>query len=377
MSRERSRTREPEPEPESIYEQFMPYYEQVRERQDLPYVIRGDDRPWELNRQGKLKYYSTPFMDDVVLPDVPVFRHEIPDRSGRHTHQGGLALLGTRGQGTTVVDDERVEWEAGDLVTLPIKPGGVTHQHLNRNGPDEPAEWLAIYYNPHLEILGAEFTQNETSNEWDNQHHDGAHGDEHEHDHDHGSPDAGGSSQRFEDFDYGDWLDYEPPNEVDTLYDDLVVRRNLFRKQMATAQEAGNWGKVAGSQLDWEWNPQGKMKWYLHPAYDDRSMKTLLYAIQEIPPGSRSGKQHRQGSVVHYVLEGSGYSIVNGERYDWSAGDYLGLPVHPKGLTVQHFNDDPENDVRFVVASPAMYHTLGYDMGCGFEQIESCPEYSE
>jgi gentisate 1,2-dioxygenase len=43
--------------------------------------------------------------------------------------------------------------------------------------------------------------------------------------------------------------------------------------------------------------------------------------------------------VTVFVLSGSGYSIVDGERWDWRAGDMINVPA---GAWHQHFNTDPE-----------------------------------
>jgi len=43
------------------------------------------------------------------------------------------------------VDGERHEWAAGDLLLLPLKPGGVTHQHFNKHA-DRPAKWIAFIH---------------------------------------------------------------------------------------------------------------------------------------------------------------------------------------------------------------------------------------
>jgi quercetin dioxygenase-like cupin family protein len=375
MVDERSRSKESEPEPVVRYEEVFTHMNNVQDRVENPYAVRSGEVPWENSRQGKLKYYSMIEMENVPIPDMMTFRHEIPDESGRHTHQGGLALFATKGQGATLVDDERVPWEAGDLVLLPVKPGGVTHQHFNRNGPDNPAEWLAIFYMPELEQLGAELTQDSVSKEWEG-HGDAMGGLDEGHSHDH---DGKRINTEFSDFDYQDWADYEEPDAVDSFYDDLIRRRNRHRKSMAEAQNAGNWAIIKNDQPDWEWNPQGKIKWYLHPMYDQigdaRSMKNQLYSVQEIPPGSRSGKQIRQGGVAHYILEGEGHSVIDGKKFEWSENDYLGLPVKPDGLTVQHFNDDPSNPARFIRCEINKFSTFGYDMGCGFKQLEACPEY--
>jgi gentisate 1,2-dioxygenase len=86
-----------------------------------------------------------------------IFRQEIHSHTGRHLHQGGLALYVTRGQGYTVCDGRRVEWRAGDVILLPVVPGGVEHQHFNTG--EEPCEWIAFAYNPWLDAMGNGYEQ--------------------------------------------------------------------------------------------------------------------------------------------------------------------------------------------------------------------------
>lgn len=350
-------------ETQTVYSEAMQYFEEVRGRVEHDYVVTSEEAIQETNEQGELSFYSLPYFDDVVLPDMKVFKERIRNKSGRHTHQGGFIILALKGEGESFVDGEVIPWEAGDMILIPFKPGGVEHQHFNRNDEDEPAEWLAINYAPHLEHVGALFVQNETYSDFDSDREDVKEDD--------GSPLV---NPEFADFEYSDWRDYEPPEETETLYDDFIVRRNLYRKQVAKSQEDNRWAKIGEDDIEWEVNPQGKMKWYIHPAYDNHSVQSFFSSVQEIPPGSKSGKQHRQGQLIHYILEGSGYSVINGDRYEWSKGDYVGLPVTPAGNTIQHFNDS-DKPVRMFRNEPFEHEAVGYDLGCGFKQLEACPEY--
>lgn len=147
------------------------------------------------------------------------------------------------------------------------------------------------------------------------------------------------------------------------------------RRDRERSQKANSIAVVKGKQLPWEVNRQGKMRWYLHPNIDTTAIRSLLVFIQEIPPGSRSGKEKHQGGRVHYILEGKGYTIIDGTKHEWEAGDAMVLPVKPDGVTFQHFNADPEKPVRFIAAEPNLFDALGVDMGSGFEQLENAPEF--
>jgi gentisate 1,2-dioxygenase len=119
------------------------------------------------------------------------------------------------------------------------------------------------------------------------------------------------------------------------------------------------------------------MQWYLHPALHDTLLRTLMFYRQEIPPGSRSGKQKCQGSLLFYVQEGRGYTILDGARHPWEAGDLINLPIREEGVVYQHFNVDPDQRVLLVACEPNLVDALGVDKGSGFEQLEPAPEYRQ
>ena len=50
-----------------------------------------------------------------------------------------------------------------------------------------------------------------------------------------------------------------------------------------------------------------------------------------------SSHKHAHTEAMLYVLEGSGYSEVDGKRYDWEAGDAVHVP--PKMTVHEHFNN--------------------------------------
>ncbi len=139
---------------EDTYERVLRLHgDQIKRGYEGKVVIKGTERPLERTRQGWLRYYLYgELFPDTALKDWGIFVHEIHTHSGKHTHQGGLVIFVLDGEGYTIIDGEKVEWKKGDLILLPIKPGGVEHQHFNRD-PDRPARWLAIVYWPYNEAM--------------------------------------------------------------------------------------------------------------------------------------------------------------------------------------------------------------------------------
>jgi quercetin dioxygenase-like cupin family protein len=154
------------------------------------------------------------------------------------------------------------------------------------------------------------------------------------------------------------------------LYDELIALRDAQREQRSTALTV-----IRGKELPQERNRQGLFEWYLHPLLDDTVINTEIFARQEIPPGSRSGRQRYQGGQVIFVLEGRGYTLIDEVKHTWKKGDLVTLPLKVDGIVYQHVNTDDENPARLLVVEPNLVHTVGVDRGCGFEQLDDCPEY--
>lgn len=154
------------------------------------------------------------------------------------------------------------------------------------------------------------------------------------------------------------------------FYERLIESRNDGREKQKSAVKV-----VRGKDLPLETNPQGLMRWYLHPDISDTAIRNYLFYVQEIPAGSSSGKLVHPGEVIVFVWKGKGFTQLDDRRYEWKAGDLVTLPIRSKGITVQHFNVDPQITARLVVAEPNVVDSLGVDRGSRFEQIEPCMEY--
>jgi mannose-6-phosphate isomerase-like protein (cupin superfamily) len=353
--------REREPEPEQV--QPDPWYEEAlardranaKRRQGNQILLRGAEMPLRQNRNSRVRYYLHTLKTDTAVTDMNVFVHDIWRHSGTHRHQGGLSIYVLEGRGHTVVNGVSEEWEAGDLLLLPLAPGGVEHQHFN-DGVDV-ARWLALIYKPWHEIIGNQMVQITESPQW--------------------AAFAAATGQSAEpaaleaprtDVELPTGL---PPAHDGTLLDAIFLRRDAYR-----AQVDGALNVVRGADLSWELNRQGRMKWYMHPDKTDTPIRTQVIWVQEIPPNSRSGRQLHPGGLVHFFLAGSGYSIVDGQRLSWTAGDCLALPQRLYGVEYQHFNPNREEPARFIAMMPNIFETLGADGGARLEQLEVAPEYA-
>ncbi|HXP05912.1 MAG TPA: cupin domain-containing protein, partial [Stellaceae bacterium] len=145
---ERTRQRERERPEQNSYEVTIQQDKARAERQMTGrIVVRMADCQQELSRQGRLRFYLDRTVTDTPLQSWTVFTHEVRTVSGKHRHQGGLVIYVIDGKGYSVVDGERIDWEKGDLLLLPLRPNGVEHQHFNTD-PNKYALWMAFIHSP-------------------------------------------------------------------------------------------------------------------------------------------------------------------------------------------------------------------------------------
>jgi len=153
-------------------------------------------------------------------------------------------------------------------------------------------------------------------------------------------------------------------------WNEFIALRDQQRERRKTAVQV-----VRLSELPLENNEQGLMRWYLHPAITDTVLSTLSIYRQEIPRGSRSGRLKFQGAQILFIVEGRGYTMLDGVKHAWEAGDVVSLPCKRDGIIVQHFNSDPQKLAVFLAVEPNLFAATGIDRGCGFHQMEQSPDY--
>lgn len=73
------------------------------------------------------------------------------------------------------------------------------------------------------------------------------------------------------------------------------------------------------------------------------------------------------------VLEGKGYTVVDGIRYDWEKDDLILLPVKPNGCEHQHFNADPSGKAAEWMAF--IFNPYFEALGAPLEQKAESPDW--
>ncbi len=95
-----------------------------------------------------------------------------------------------------------------------------------------------------------------------------------------------------------------------------------------------------------------------HPvAFVDLPSHAISVTLGGLLPGGCSNKHRHTYETIIYILEGKGYSEIEGKTVVWQAGDALYVPVW---AWHQHFNADSNHSARYVACENApMLQNMG------------------
>jgi gentisate 1,2-dioxygenase len=141
-----------------------------------------------------------------------------------------------------------------------------------------------------------------------------------------------------------------------------------------------------GSKLKFMDGPQCYSRHYMEPV--DGMTQTFHIHLEEYGPGGRSQKHGHVNEAAFYILDGTGYEIHDGVRYDWQAGD---IAIVHNNCVHQHHNASPDKPARaLVLKTKPMYLFLNMLFqktveprptepapgGAGFEAREAEQDYN-
>ncbi|HEY4073220.1 MAG TPA: cupin domain-containing protein [Herbaspirillum sp.] len=90
--------------------------------------------------------------------------------------------------------------------------------------------------------------------------------------------------------------------------------------------------------------PQTYSRHYVEPK--DGISQLFHIHLEEYAPGGKSQKHGHVNEAAFYILDGDGYEIHDGIRYDWTAGD---VAIVHNNCVHQHFNASNTKPARALV----------------------------
>ena len=275
----------------TFYDEWLRVGEEIEQRfQSSPGVSRDAERQWETTRQdARVKLMladdlSFPTMGGAVLKaEVPVGWH-----TGRHAH-GEEAIHVERGTGFVIIDGHRFDIRPGSTIHIPYR---AQHQLVNTGA--EPLAYISALAFP---------------------------------------------LERFVKLARLEQLEDCAANEAELL--SLVPEHghsleNERRVIIHLDEAPTDPGEEPTAQLA-AYRSQHYLTRYLITTRNGfrTPLSVSMTHVFEEPAGYHGGR-HKHLEAVLYVLEGEGYSDVNGVPERWSAGDVLHVP--PAMYEHEHYN---------------------------------------
>jgi gentisate 1,2-dioxygenase len=237
------------------------------------------------------------------------YHHMAPGtKTEPHRHSERVVHVMT-GYGYSVIEGERIDWEPGDSIHI---KQGYWHQHFVHD--KEPANFLVGMPTPMLEKIvpyprvykGDSFS------------------------------DVPETFQPEHPFGLG-------PQDVKPVSNELwdsALQKNQRERIAKMAEES----KAARTILKWNEAKiersfhKGDWKVGLVDRYLGFDTRLVLMAMHQMPPDCHT-ETHKHEEAIVYIRTGRGFSIIDGERYDWEAGDCF--HIQPASWH-QHWNLDKE-----------------------------------
>jgi quercetin dioxygenase-like cupin family protein len=304
-----------------------------------PVVARGRDLEWIETPQDARAAMLIGEATGFPTQGSVLMKAEIPVgwRTGTHVH-GEEAIHILAGTGFSVINGARYDWKPGTTLHIPYR---AAHQHVNLGGG--PATYLsALTTDLDFDVKLGRLEQLEDK-----------------------GPDRGELATRH-------------PAETSQLAAD--GRRIALHLEDAIDERA--------RRLSGHAHPKGESKgahrhagiWILmggseSPSDETNGFRARAAAMTNIfEEAPRSGShRHAHTEAMLYVLEGNGYSMIDGQRYDWQEGDAVHVP--PRMTVHEHFNDSDARTrtLRIEFGIRFFYEALwtGYEKVVDKEKLES------
>lgn len=113
---------------------------------------------------------------------------------------------------------------------------------------------------------------------------------------------------------------------------------------------------------------------YVNPTTGGSAELRLGTSIQKLLPNMRTRAHRHVHSVVYHIFEGSGFTIINGQQFEWEKGDFL---VIPPWSWHEHHNTGAQDAYMFSLNDRPIMEVLGleqeeaYAENGGHQQVDS------
>jgi gentisate 1,2-dioxygenase len=253
-----------------------------------------------------------------------------------HSPNASRTILSDKG-GYTMVEGERCEAQRGDLI---LTPNGTWHDH--GNDANEPVVWVDVLDWPVLEFLDCIWLDDVFRGEPGEQPRSQA------------TVHSSGYSGKL--YGNGGLLPtfVSPQRGIGHHTSPLIHYRGVDVRRALDGMRAEPGDPYEGIGLR-----------FVNPANGESVFPTMDYGAQLLRAGEQTQFKRETASVMYIVLDGSGYTEIGGQRFDWGPNDIF---VVPSFLWRRHVNTGGTDAVLYSVSDRALMQRIGQYRAQGRDQ---------
>ncbi|MBM3486152.1 MAG: cupin domain-containing protein [Alphaproteobacteria bacterium] len=260
---------------------------------------------------------------NTIRVAVSIYRPGDVAETHLHTPNASRTIL-SAGGGYTIVEGERFAAERGDLL---LTPNGTWHGHGNDGA--EPIIWMDVLDWPLLDYLDVIWIRSDYASARPNE-----------------APAPAGWSQKL----YGQG-GVVPRSVPPTRGTGIAVSPMFQYRGRATRAALDAMRDQDGSAYE------GVEVEFVNPVDGTPVFPTLAYKAQLLRPAEATRPFRHTASAMYVVLEGTGYTEVDGVRLDWGPNDFFVIPNHQWR---SHVNADAHKDaVLYQVTDAPLLRAIG------------------
>jgi gentisate 1,2-dioxygenase len=253
---------------------------------------------------------------------ISIYKKGDVAESHMHSPNASRTIISESG-GYTMVEGEKIYPVRGDLV---FTPNGTWHGHGNDD--DSPVIWADTLDWPLTDFLQCAWGRNDDPNEGDN-----------------ARPDEGFST-KF----YGRG-GLKPLFDVHGRGEGRKVTPMFLYKATDIRSALDDWKGYDGDPHE------GIIMECINPTDGEPVFSTISYRAQMLRPGEQTLPLRHTASTIYFVLDGEGYTEVDGERFEWGKSDFFVVPNH----RWRHFvNTGSENAILYSYTDAPLIDKIGH-----------------
>jgi quercetin dioxygenase-like cupin family protein len=322
-----------------FYRAWLDESAKLEERMRTPPVVaRGRELDWIETAQDARAAMLIGEATGFPTQGTALVKADIPAgwRTGKHVH-GEEAIHVLAGTGFSVIDGARYDWKPGTTIHVPYR---AIHQHVN-TGSGTAVYISALTQNLDFAAKLGRLQQLEDK-----------------------GPDRGELAARYPAETSqlaadGRRIALHLEDAIDEVARRLAGHAHPKGEGKGAHRHAGIWILMGGSE-----SPSDETNGF-------RAKAAAMTNIFEEAPRSSSHK-HAHTEAMLYVLEGRGYSMIDGTRHDWEAGDAVHVP--PRMTVHEHFNDSDARTRTLRIEFGVRFFYEG--LWTGYEKVQDKTERS-